>query len=80
MENVIPTVRSLIAPVMNTSYQLQDSKVDICLKVVATYADGMWYSAVHVNTQTSLFHIENECTYIVKNVPKQHDMGEKKGG
>ena len=41
LAKVIPTVISLISPVMNTSHQLQDSKGDIYLKKVLAYDDVM---------------------------------------
>ena len=72
-------MRSVVSPLMNKSDQLQKSKGDINLKKGPTYGNGMWHSVFYLNAQTSLFHTQNECTYAVINVPKQHGMDNKKG-
>ena len=56
----ITTVRSLIVPVMNKLYQLKHSKGDIYLNKGPNFEDGMWYSVVYMNAQTSLFMIDNQ--------------------
>ena len=77
---IIPTVRSLIDPVLNVAYKKQQETADINLKKVPDYDSGLWHSTICVNAQTSIFHTEHDCTYTLIYVPSQEKKkGEKNG-
>ena len=42
MFRIIPNIRTLITPIMNTTFSLQEEKIDVDLKKVPSSEDGLW--------------------------------------
>ena len=66
---VIPKLRSLIDPIITTSYELHGTKGRVDKKVLASIS-GLWQTSISVNAQTKLLHTENDATYTILSVPK----------
>ena len=74
MNSVLPKIRSIISPIIDTAFELQTSKKDINIKKVYTSASGCWQSSICVNATTGQFHTENDCTYTLISVPHQNTI------
>jgi hypothetical protein len=68
---VIPTIRSVIAPVLEVTYEMQTNKSNLNLKEGLASKDGCWQTSLCVNAITKRYHTEQDCTYTVISVPNQ---------
>ena len=68
---VIPTIRSVISPVIETTFELQKDDTNINLKEGLASKDGCWQTSLCVNAATDIFHTEQDCTYTLISIPKQ---------
>jgi hypothetical protein len=68
---VIPTIRSVISPVIEVAFDMQENKSDLNLKEGLATKDGCWQSSLCVNATTKCFHTEPDCTYTLISVPNQ---------
>ena len=71
LENILPTIRGLIAPILDVCYDYQSEIGNINLKKVPTSDDGLWQTSVCVNSFTKKFHTEHDCSYTFIYVPQQ---------
>ena len=71
LRTVLPNIRSLIAPVLETSYELQQKNIDLNLKEGFSSKDGCWQTSLCVNAVTKQFHTEQDCTYTLISIPNQ---------
>ena len=71
MNSVLPKIRSIISPIIETAFELQSSKKDINIKEVYASSSGCWQSSICVNATTGQFHTETDCTYTLISVPHQ---------
>ena len=71
LSKLIPKLASLIAPVINTAFNLQGDKGNVNLKCVPASTSGLWQTSISINAQTTQLHTENDATYTVIHVPKQ---------
>ena len=69
----LPNIKSLIAPIITTGYELQESKGGVNLQKMPASSSGLWQTSISVNAQTKVLHTENDATYTVINVPNQED-------
>ena len=76
MKSVLPNVTNIIAPTLNTAFQLQKVIGNINMNQVSISECGMWQSSICINAQTTQLHTENDCTYTVITVPKQDNTKE----
>ena len=74
MNSVVPKIKSIISPIIDTAFELQTSKKDINIKKVYTADSGCWQSSICVNATTGQFHTENDCTYTLISIPDQNTI------
>lgn len=67
----IPNIKSIIAPVIETSYKLQMEEKDLNLTEVTSISDGCWQTSICIDAETKQYHTEHDCTYTLISVPKQ---------
>jgi len=70
-------IKSLIAPIITTGFNLQQPKGAVNLKEIPASSSGLWQTSISVNAQTKVLHTENDATYTVINVPDQQDNVKK---
>ena len=71
MGRLLPNIRSVISPVIDTAFEIQNEVGDINLQPVSSSKNGCWQTSVCINAQTSDFHIEKDCTYTLISIPRQ---------
>ena len=67
----VPNIKYIIAPVLETSYELQLEEKELNIKETPSIADGCWQSSICVNAETKQMHTEHDCTYTLISIPKQ---------
>ena len=79
MCRINPSIKQLIAPILNVAADLQGIRDDVNLKKISVTTYGLWQSSISVNAQTQEFHAEEYCTYTFITVPKKskHHNGNK---
>lgn len=75
---IIPTIRAVIAPILETTYDLQTTHKDLNMKEGFAAKDGCWQTSLCVNAVTKQYHTEQDCTYTLITVPNQLQDIEKK--
>ena len=65
----IPNLRQCIAPTLNCIYDIQSFVVGLNIAKVPLSHYGLWQTYISINEQTTSFHTENYCTYIVIHIP-----------
>ena len=78
LSTLIPTIRSVISPVLETCYDLQTDAIKLNMKEVLSSKDGCWQSSLCVNAITKQFHTEKDCTYTLISIPSQESNCEDK--
>ena len=53
LARIAPSIRKLIAPLLNIANEEQVNKFDINLKQVPSCPDGLWQSSISTNTRTN---------------------------
>lgn len=71
MGRLLPNIRSVISPVIDTAFEIQNEVGDINLQPISSSKNGCWQTSVCINAQTSDFHIEKDCTYTLISIPRQ---------
>ena len=71
LSTIIPNIKTIIAPVIETSFNLQLNEKDLNLKETASIHDGCWQTSICIDAQTKQYHTEHDCTYTFITVPKQ---------
>jgi hypothetical protein len=71
MDKLLPNIRSIISPCIDTAYQLQNGTKDINLMKVSSSNNGCWQSSICINAETKSFHNEHDCTYTLIAIPDQ---------
>ena len=71
-------INSLLSPVIDVAYKLQEELGSINLKNVSTSKSGLWVSQACIDASTKVQHTENDCIYTIISMPKQiHLIGKK---
>ena len=68
---VIPNIRCVISPVIDTAFEIQKERGHINLQSTLTSENGCWQTSICINAQTKDFHNEHDCTYTLITVPDQ---------
>ena len=71
LQAFVPNIKSIIAPVIETSYKLQLEEKDLNLTEVPSSSDGCWQTSICIDAETKQYHTEHDCTYTLISVPKQ---------
>ena len=71
-QKIIPNVKKLICPILNSAHQFQKEVGDINFREVQSSNLGLWQSSICVNAMTRIFHTEKDVTYTIISVPKQN--------
>lgn len=71
MENILRNLLSLVSPVIDIDFEMQDQFYPVGMKEVNTRSSGMWQSSICENTKTSILHTKEDCTYTFCKVPSQ---------
>ena len=71
ISKVVPQIRQLISPIIDSAYKIQIAKGKDVLEDVATSSSGCWNSFLYVNGRTDEMHTEMDCAYTFITVPKQ---------
>ena len=74
----IPNIKTIIAPVLDTSFEMQSLVKDINLKEGYASKDGCWQTSLCVNATTEEFHNEDDCTYTLITIPRQINIEDNK--
>ena len=74
----IPNIKSIIAPVIDTSFEIQSSVKNINIKEGYASKDGCWQTSLCVNATTDEFHNEDDCTYTLITIPRQKSIEDNK--
>ena len=69
LTKVISNLKSLISPIINTGYNLQQQKSDVNLKSRPGTSDGLSHISISINAQTKRLHTKNDATYTLIRVP-----------
>ena len=56
LSNVVPRIKSLLTPAMNTAFNHQTEHGNIDLNKISASQFGLWQISVAVNAQTNKFH------------------------
>jgi len=64
-------VKSILAPVLDTTYDIQTDHKDINFKQTISSSIGCWQSSICVNAETKELHTEQDVTYTLISVPNQ---------
>jgi hypothetical protein len=70
---IMPNIRSVISPVIETSFNLQrlESK-SLNLKQTSAITEGCWQTSICIDAETKEFHTEHVCTYTLISIPDQN--------
>ena len=71
MNNKLPFLSSIIAPVVGVAFNMQAEKGDIKIDETSASNLGIWQSTLSVNAVTEELHTEDDVTYTVIDVPLQ---------
>ena len=68
---IIPEINWLLSPILDLAYQRQQSIDRKILTPLKVSQNGCWNSHIFVNSCTSTFHVEKDCSYTCIHVPNQ---------
>ena len=74
----VPNIRSILAPVLDTTFYIQTDFKDINLRENLGSINGCWQSSICVNAETQEYHTEHDCTYTLISIPNQSKSKESK--
>ena len=66
-----PNIKKIIAPIIDTAYDLQDSEFSVNHKSVPSSSSDLWQTSVCVNVLKRKCYTEKYCTCIVIKTPNQ---------
>jgi len=69
MKGFLPNIKRIIAPVIETSYEIQLRHKDMNLKETPSISNGCWQTSICINAETKEYHTEHDCTYTLISVP-----------
>ena len=68
----LPNIRNIIAPVIETSFNLQSKEgKDLNLKEMSSITEGCWQTSICIDAETREYHTEHDCTYTLISIPTQ---------
>ena len=70
----IPNIKSIIAPVLDVSYDLQSLGKDLNIKEGYASKDGCWQTSLCADAITGEYHNEQDCTYTLITIPQQEGI------
>ena len=68
---LIPNIKTLVAPIMDTAFQLQHKIGDLNFATNKVSDIGFWQSQLCINARTEILHTEDDYCYTVISVPEQ---------
>ena len=71
LKSFLPNIQSIIAPVLETSYELQLKEQDLNLKEMSSVNEGCWQTSICIDAETREYHTEHDCTYTLISIPSQ---------
>ena len=71
LSSIIPDLRYLLSPVIDTGAQIQKQFNEVVLKQVQNSASGCWNTFLYVDGRTHNLHTEKDCAYTLITVPSQ---------
>ena len=72
LSTFLPNIRSIIAPVIETSFDIQSKEgKDLNLKEMSSVTEGCWQTSICIDAETKEFHAEHDCTYTLISIPLQ---------
>ena len=71
LSSVLPEIRYLLSPILDTGQKLQNKFKRSILKEVATTKSCFWNTMLYVDGNTQHMHTEKDCAYTLITVPKQ---------
>ena len=71
MARIIPDLLRMISPLIEVSYDIQETEGNIDIKRSSASETGVWQSSLSVNDVTKGYHTEHDVTYITIKIPTQ---------
>ena len=71
ISKVVPKVRSVINPIVETAFKIQSDEIDLNIKSGHSSKHGCWHTSICINAETEQFHTEDDCCYTLICVPNQ---------
>ena len=67
-------INSLVSPVLDVAYKLQEELGTINLEKVSTSKSRLWVSQSCIGASTTVMHTEDDCTHTIISIPKQINL------
>ena len=71
LESSVKNICNLLSPVINVAFTMQQKVGSVNLMEVESTPSGLWQSSICVNAKTSIYHVQDYCTYTLCKVPTQ---------
>ena len=76
LSKVVPLIRYILSPVIQSAYNLQRKIGNIQLKESLSSNNGCWQKSICINAETKDYHVEKDCTYTLISIPKQLNLSQ----
>ena len=72
---ISPNIRKMIAPVIDTVLDFQESECSVNLESVPSTSYSLWQTSICMNSLTREFHTEDDSSYtVIKNPNQEHQQ------